>query len=197
MFARLRNIAVMDANSQSLHRKVTFDFCLPPCLPIANFTIRKEWQVSFLSGSPLQAVSIVGEEVFSFKLCLYPGATEAERYSDTSRVDGKVTLRMGCIQIVYLHQFFMSLLVGHTHTHTLYLCCKVLLICLLLLLCVVATFTHHKRLRSSLSWLDLRHQSQYVSVHCGSPIISAATVTKKGFDGSSFLLKTGVITELI
>lgn len=25
VFARLRNIVVMDANSQSLHRKVTFD----------------------------------------------------------------------------------------------------------------------------------------------------------------------------
>ncbi|XP_075873846.1 intermembrane lipid transfer protein VPS13C isoform X3 [Nelusetta ayraudi] len=77
VFARLRNIVVTDANSQSLHRK---------------------------------AVSIVGEEVFSFSLSLFPGATEAERYSDTSRVDGKVTLRMGCIRIVYLHQFLMSLL---------------------------------------------------------------------------------------
>ncbi|KAL0188329.1 hypothetical protein M9458_015428, partial [Cirrhinus mrigala] len=56
------------------------------------------------------AVSIVGEEVFSFKLTLYPGATEGEGYTDTSKVDGKVILRLGCIQIVYLHKFLMSLL---------------------------------------------------------------------------------------
>lgn len=32
VFARLRNIVVTNANSQSLHRKVTFDFCDPPPL---------------------------------------------------------------------------------------------------------------------------------------------------------------------
>lgn len=71
-----------------------------------------------------QAVSIVGEEVFSFKMTLYPGATEGDGYSDTSKVDGKVILRLGCIQIVYLHKFLMSLLVRtqyavwkHTHLH--------------------------------------------------------------------------------
>ncbi|XP_062405510.1 intermembrane lipid transfer protein VPS13C isoform X2 [Sardina pilchardus] len=58
-----------------------------------------------------RVVSIVGEEVFSFNLCLYPNSTEGEGYLDTSVVDGKVTLRMGCIQIVYLHKFFMSLLI--------------------------------------------------------------------------------------
>uniref|UniRef100_A0A4W6CNT0 Vacuolar protein sorting 13 homolog C n=1 Tax=Lates calcarifer TaxID=8187 RepID=A0A4W6CNT0_LATCA len=57
-----------------------------------------------------KAVSIMGEEVFSFKLSLFPGATEGEGYSDTSRVDGKVTMRLGCIQIIYLHKFLMSLL---------------------------------------------------------------------------------------
>ncbi|XP_049911811.1 intermembrane lipid transfer protein VPS13C-like, partial [Epinephelus moara] len=57
-----------------------------------------------------KAVSIVGEEVFSFKLSLFPGATEGEGYSDMSKVDGKVTMRLGCIQIVYLHKFLMSLL---------------------------------------------------------------------------------------
>ncbi|XP_074521688.1 intermembrane lipid transfer protein VPS13C isoform X2 [Halichoeres trimaculatus] len=57
-----------------------------------------------------KAVSIVGEEVFSFKLSLYTGATEGEGYSDMSKVDGKVTMRLGCIQIVYLHKFLMSLL---------------------------------------------------------------------------------------
>ncbi|XP_071346078.1 intermembrane lipid transfer protein VPS13C isoform X2 [Trachinotus anak] len=57
-----------------------------------------------------KAVSIMGEEVFSFKLSLFPGATEGEGYCDTSKVDGKVTMRLGCIQIVYLHKFLMSLL---------------------------------------------------------------------------------------
>ncbi|XP_034535087.1 vacuolar protein sorting-associated protein 13C-like, partial [Notolabrus celidotus] len=57
-----------------------------------------------------KAVSIVGEEVFSFKLSLYTGATEGDGYSDMSKVDGKVTMRLGCIQIVYLHKFLMSLL---------------------------------------------------------------------------------------
>ncbi|CAK6982133.1 vacuolar protein sorting-associated protein 13C isoform X1 [Scomber scombrus] len=57
-----------------------------------------------------KAVSIVGEEVFSFRLSLFPGATVGDGYSDTSKVDGKVTMRLGCIRIVYLHKFLMSLL---------------------------------------------------------------------------------------
>ncbi|XP_068584903.1 intermembrane lipid transfer protein VPS13C isoform X2 [Cebidichthys violaceus] len=57
-----------------------------------------------------KAVSIMGEEVFSFRLSLFSGATEGDGYSDTSRVDGKVTMSLGCIQIVYLHKFLMSLL---------------------------------------------------------------------------------------
>ncbi|XP_046898786.1 vacuolar protein sorting-associated protein 13C isoform X4 [Hypomesus transpacificus] len=77
VFARLRDIVVMDVDPKTIHKK---------------------------------AVSIMGEEVFSFKLSLYPCATEGEAYSDTSKVDGKVTMRLGCIQIVYLHKFLMSLL---------------------------------------------------------------------------------------
>ncbi|XP_053190317.1 intermembrane lipid transfer protein VPS13C [Scomber japonicus] len=57
-----------------------------------------------------KAVSIVGEEVFSFRLSLLPGATVGDGYGDTSKVDGKVTMRLGCIRIIYLHQFLMSLL---------------------------------------------------------------------------------------
>uniref|UniRef100_A0A8C8RP73 Vacuolar protein sorting-associated protein 13C n=1 Tax=Pelusios castaneus TaxID=367368 RepID=A0A8C8RP73_9SAUR len=57
-----------------------------------------------------KAVSIVGDEVFSFNLKLYPDATEGEAYSDMSKVDGIVSLKVGCIQIVYLHKFLMSLL---------------------------------------------------------------------------------------
>ncbi|XP_061878990.1 intermembrane lipid transfer protein VPS13C isoform X1 [Entelurus aequoreus] len=57
-----------------------------------------------------KAVSIMGEEVFSFQMFLFSGATEGDNYSDMSKVDGKVTMRLGCIQIVYLHKFLMSLL---------------------------------------------------------------------------------------
>ncbi|XP_029354917.1 vacuolar protein sorting-associated protein 13C isoform X2 [Echeneis naucrates] len=57
-----------------------------------------------------KVVSIMGDEVFSFKLSLFPGATEGDSYSDTTKVDGKVTMSLGCIQIVYLHQFLVSLL---------------------------------------------------------------------------------------
>ena len=53
----------------------------------------------------------MGEEVFRFQLSLYPSATEGEGYADTSKVDGKVTLRLGCIKVVYLHKFLVSLLV--------------------------------------------------------------------------------------
>ncbi|XP_036442421.1 vacuolar protein sorting-associated protein 13C isoform X5 [Colossoma macropomum] len=77
VFARLRDIVVLDVDPKTIHKK---------------------------------AVSIVGEEVFSFKMSLYPAATEGGGYSDTSKVDGKVTLRLGCIQIIYLHKFLMSLL---------------------------------------------------------------------------------------
>ncbi|XP_070618855.1 LOW QUALITY PROTEIN: intermembrane lipid transfer protein VPS13C [Erythrolamprus reginae] len=57
-----------------------------------------------------KAVSIVGDEVFSFNLTLYPEATEGDAYTDMSKVDGTVALRVGCIQIIYLHKFLIALL---------------------------------------------------------------------------------------
>uniref|UniRef100_A0A663E2D0 Vacuolar protein sorting 13 homolog C n=1 Tax=Aquila chrysaetos chrysaetos TaxID=223781 RepID=A0A663E2D0_AQUCH len=57
-----------------------------------------------------KAVSIMGDEVFRFHMSLYPDATAGEAYIDMSRVDGKMSLKVGCIQIIYLHKFFMSLL---------------------------------------------------------------------------------------
>lgn len=45
-------------------------------------------------------------------MTLYPDATEGEAYGDMSKVDGKLSLKVGCIQIVYVHKFFMSLLVS-------------------------------------------------------------------------------------
>lgn len=64
-----------------------------------------------LSLSP-KAISIVGDEVFSFTMSLTPNATEGTAYADTSTSDGRVKLNVGCIQVVYLHRFFMSLLVS-------------------------------------------------------------------------------------
>ncbi|XP_026537812.1 vacuolar protein sorting-associated protein 13C [Notechis scutatus] len=77
LFARLKDVVVIDVDSRTIHRK---------------------------------AVSIVGDEVFSFNLALYPDATEGEAYTDMSKVDGTVALKVGCIQILYLHKFLMSLL---------------------------------------------------------------------------------------
>lgn len=54
----------------------------------------------------------MGDEVFSFNLTLNPHATEGEAYTDMSKVDGTVCLKVGCIQLVYLHKFLMSLLVS-------------------------------------------------------------------------------------
>ncbi|XP_042337351.1 vacuolar protein sorting-associated protein 13C-like, partial [Plectropomus leopardus] len=56
------------------------------------------------------AISIVGDEVFSFTMSLTPNATEGASYADTSKTDGRVKLNVGCIQVVYLHKFIMSLL---------------------------------------------------------------------------------------
>ncbi|XP_055453871.1 intermembrane lipid transfer protein VPS13C isoform X2 [Psammomys obesus] len=57
-----------------------------------------------------KAVSILGDEVFRFQMSLYPEATEGQNYGDMSKVDGKLSLKVGCIQIVYVHKFFMALL---------------------------------------------------------------------------------------
>lgn len=51
------------------------------------------------------------DEVFSFNLSLTPKATEGEGYTDTSKVDGKVKLNVGCVQVVYLQKFVMTLVV--------------------------------------------------------------------------------------
>lgn len=51
------------------------------------------------------------EEVFNFNLTLYPEATQGEAYKDVSKVDGKASLRVGCMKIVFLNKFLVSLLV--------------------------------------------------------------------------------------
>lgn len=65
----------------------------------------------YIQISAFQVVSIMGNEVFRFNLDLYPDATEGDFYTDMSKVDGVVSLNVGCIQIVYLHKFLMSFLV--------------------------------------------------------------------------------------
>lgn len=45
-------------------------------------------------------------------MTIYPDATEGAAYTDMSAVDSKILLRVGCIHIVYLHKFLMSLLVS-------------------------------------------------------------------------------------
>ncbi|CAL1603132.1 unnamed protein product [Knipowitschia caucasica] len=58
----------------------------------------------------LQAISIVGDEVFSFSMSLTPNATEGASYADTSKSDGRLKLNVGCVRVVYLHKFILSLL---------------------------------------------------------------------------------------
>ncbi|XP_073435523.1 intermembrane lipid transfer protein VPS13C isoform X2 [Dendrobates tinctorius] len=57
-----------------------------------------------------KSVYILGEEVFNLQMALYPDATEGASYTNMSAVDGEILLRVGCIHIVYLHKFLMSLL---------------------------------------------------------------------------------------
>ncbi|XP_057687593.1 intermembrane lipid transfer protein VPS13C isoform X2 [Corythoichthys intestinalis] len=64
-----------------------------------------------------KVVSIMGEEVFSLELSLFPGSTLGDNYGDMSKVDGKVTLRLGCIKMVYLHKFLTSLLMFVDNFH--------------------------------------------------------------------------------
>lgn len=78
-------------------------------------------------------MSIVGDEVFSFNLVLDPYATEGEAYTDMSKVDATVSLKVGCIQIVYLHKFLMSLLVSLS---SVCFCC---ILKLVFLVCVLST----------------------------------------------------------
>lgn len=62
-------------------------------------------------------VSIVGKEVFSLALSLTPRATQGSAYADTSKSDGRLKLTLSCIQVVYLHKVFMSLLVSCGSKH--------------------------------------------------------------------------------
>lgn len=72
----------------------------------------------------LKAVSIAGDEVFRFTMSLTPKATEGSGYGDMTKMDGCVKLSVGCIQLVYLHKFFMSLLVDISLSFLIFVCLK-------------------------------------------------------------------------
>lgn len=69
----------------------------------------------------LKAISVAGDEVFRFTMSLTPKATEGSGYGDMTKMDGCVKLSVGCIQLVYLHKFFMSLLVDISLSLSMYL----------------------------------------------------------------------------
>ncbi|XP_077476237.1 intermembrane lipid transfer protein VPS13C isoform X2 [Stigmatopora argus] len=83
--ARLKDLAVLDADPASLHR---------------------------------QAVSIEGDEVFSFSVSLTPNATEGAGYADTSASDGRFRLNVGRVRVVYLHKLATALVNFGDHFQT-------------------------------------------------------------------------------
>ncbi|XP_077569200.1 intermembrane lipid transfer protein VPS13C isoform X2 [Stigmatopora nigra] len=83
--ARLKDLAVLDADPASLHR---------------------------------QAVSIEGDEVFSFSVSLTPDATEGAGYADTSASDGRFRLNVGRLRVVYLHKLATALVNFGDHFQT-------------------------------------------------------------------------------
>ncbi|KAM3849865.1 intermembrane lipid transfer protein VPS13A-like, partial [Diretmus argenteus] len=50
------------------------------------------------------------EEVFSFHMVNYTDATEGDAYLDMCKVDTSVTLKVGCIQVIFLNKFVSSIL---------------------------------------------------------------------------------------
>nr|XP_015222054.1 PREDICTED: vacuolar protein sorting-associated protein 13A [Lepisosteus oculatus] len=57
-----------------------------------------------------KAVSIVGKEVFSFRMISHVDATEGDAYTDMNIVDSCVSLTVGCIQVIFVNKFVSSIL---------------------------------------------------------------------------------------
>ncbi|KAJ8380883.1 hypothetical protein SKAU_G00016610 [Synaphobranchus kaupii] len=57
-----------------------------------------------------KAVSIMGKEVFDFRMINHVDATEGDAYTDMSQVDTSVTLTVGCIQVIFLNKFISTIL---------------------------------------------------------------------------------------
>ncbi|KAM5193006.1 intermembrane lipid transfer protein VPS13A [Mantella aurantiaca] len=57
-----------------------------------------------------KAVYIIGKEVFSFKMVSFVGATEGDAYTSMNVVDSKITLTVGCIQVIFVNKFVSAIL---------------------------------------------------------------------------------------
>uniref|UniRef100_A0A3B3WSN0 Vacuolar protein sorting 13 homolog C n=1 Tax=Poecilia mexicana TaxID=48701 RepID=A0A3B3WSN0_9TELE len=130
--ARLRDVVVLDVDPRSVHKEVRAGRLRLQGLnqihsiedsPATTTNTKNRSSsgcrasvsvggavISVSAAMLVTAVSIVGDEVFSFSMSLTPNATEGAGYADTSKTDGQVKLRVGCIRVVYLHRFIMSLL---------------------------------------------------------------------------------------
>lgn len=103
----------------------------------------------------------MGEELFSFKMSLYPGATEGDGYADMSKVDGRVMMRLGCSRIVYLHKFLMSMLVRKPTQFILLFIYKLLLFVFICARVCVVVFTFQFQCQ----WLKLLKQLRAILLH--------------------------------
>ena len=59
----------------------------------------------------LQILAFEGCEVFQAKISVYNGATDGEGYANMKCVDTAVSLKTGCMKVVFLNKFVTSLLV--------------------------------------------------------------------------------------
>jgi len=59
----------------------------------------------------VQILSFVGDDVFKLDLALYNDATERQKYLDLHAFDIEVSLRTGCMKVVFLNKFVQNLLV--------------------------------------------------------------------------------------
>uniref|UniRef100_A0A8C7Q7C0 Vacuolar protein sorting 13 homolog A n=1 Tax=Oncorhynchus mykiss TaxID=8022 RepID=A0A8C7Q7C0_ONCMY len=57
-----------------------------------------------------QCVSIADKEVFAFRMVNHTDATEGDAYLDMGKVDTRITLTVGCIQVIFLNKFVSSIL---------------------------------------------------------------------------------------
>uniref|UniRef100_A0A8C7Q7U3 Vacuolar protein sorting 13 homolog A n=1 Tax=Oncorhynchus mykiss TaxID=8022 RepID=A0A8C7Q7U3_ONCMY len=60
--------------------------------------------------SATHCVSIADKEVFAFRMVNHTDATEGDAYLDMGKVDTRITLTVGCIQVIFLNKFVSSIL---------------------------------------------------------------------------------------
>jgi len=61
--------------------------------------------------SRVQILSFVDDDVFDLNLALHNNATEGQKYLDMHAFDIEVSLRTGCMKVVFLNKFVQNLLV--------------------------------------------------------------------------------------